>query len=122
MLKKVSDRKHHCLTPTVVLNHSPKVVRTRLVLILYFRIVAHKAACHTLSKVVVFLINKDIVQISLKLEVLFTQNFKVKDLFCGASSGSKPSLFFSNYFFRLGFKPIQDDFQHDFARVTDEAD
>ena len=22
----------------------------------------------------------------------------------------------------LGFKPIQDDFQHDFARMTDEAD
>ena len=27
----------------------------------------------------------------------------------------------SNYFFSLGFKPVQDDFQHDFARVTDEA-
>ena len=56
------------------------------------------------------------------LEVLFTQDFKVEDLFCGASSGSEPSLFFSNYFFRLGIKPIQDDFQHDFARMTDEAD
>ena len=22
----------------------------------------------------------------------------------------------------LGFKPVQDDFQHDFARMTDEAD
>ena len=43
-------------------------------------------------------------------------------LFCGASSGSEPSLFFSNYFFSLGFKSIQDDFQHDFARKTDEAD
>ena len=31
-------------------------------------------------------------------------------------------MFFSNYFFSLGFKPIQDDFQHDFARMTDEAD
>ena len=47
------------------------------------------------------------------LEVLFTQDSKVEDLFCGASSGSEPS---------LGFKPIQDDFQHDFARMTDEAD
>ena len=56
------------------------------------------------------------------LEVLFTQDSKVEDLFCGASSGSEPSLFFSNYFFSLGFKPIQDDFQHDFARMTDEAD
>ena len=54
--------------------------------------------------------------------VLFTQDSKVEDLFCGASSGSEPSLFFSNYFFSLGFKPIQNDFQHDFARMTDKAD
>ena len=56
------------------------------------------------------------------LEVLFIQDSKIEDLFCGASSGSEPSLFFSNYFFSLGFQPIQDDFQHDFARMTDEAD
>ena len=62
------------------------------------------------------------VQILLILEVLFAQDSKVEDLFCGASSGSESSLFFSNYFFSLGFKPIQDDFQHDFARMTDEAD
>ena len=62
------------------------------------------------------------VQILLMLVVLFTQDSKVEDLFCGASSGSEPSLFFSNYFFSLGFQPIQDDFQHDFARMTDEAD
>ena len=58
------------------------------------------------------------VQILLMLEVLFPQDSKVEDLFCCASSGSEPSLFFSNYFFSLGFKPIQDDF----ARMTDEAD
>ena len=69
-----------------------------------------------------FEINEDMVQILLMLEVLFTQDSKVEDLFCGASSGSEPSLFFSNYFFSLRFKPIQDDFQHDFARMTDEAD
>ena len=92
------------------------MVRTRFALILYFCMVAHKAACHTLS------INEDMVQILLMLEVLFTQDSKVEDLFCGASSSSEPSLFFSNYFFSLGFKPIQDDFQHDFARMTDEAD
>ena len=62
------------------------------------------------------------VQILLILEVLFAQDSKVEDLFCGASSGSESSLFFSNYFFSLGFKPIQVDFQHDFARMTDEAD
>ena len=95
------------------------MVRTRFALILHIRIVAHKAACHTLSKA--FLkINEDMVQVLLMLEVLFRQDSKVDDLFCGASSGSEPCLFFSNYF--LGFKPIQDDFQHDFARMTDEAD
>ena len=36
-------------------------------------------------------------------------------LFCGDPSGSEPSLFFSNYLFSEGFKPIQDDF----ARMTD---
>ena len=66
-------------------------------------------------------INEDMVKILLMLEVLFTQNSKVEDLFCGAPSSSEPSLFFSNYFFSLGFKSIQDDFQHDFARMTDEA-
>ena len=68
------------------------------------------------------MINEDIVQILLMLEVLFTQDSKVEDLFCGASSGSEPSLFFSNYFLSLVFKPIQDDFKHDFARMTYEAD
>ena len=60
-------------------------------------------------------INEDMVQVLLVLEVLFTQDSEVEDLFCGVSSGSEPSLFFSNYFFSLGFKPIQDNFQHDFA-------
>ena len=68
-----------------------------------------------------FEINEDMVQILLMLEVLFTQDSKVEDLFCGASSGSEPSLFFSNYFFSLRFQPIQDDFQHDFARMADSS-
>ena len=96
------------------------MVRTRFALILYFCMVAHRAACHTLSKAF-YEINKDMVQILLMLEVLFTQDSEVEDLFCGASYGSEPSLFFSNYFFSLGFKHIQDDFQHDFALMTDEA-
>ena len=81
---------------------------------------AHKAACHTLSKG--FEINEDMAQIRLMLEVLLTQDSKVEGLFCGASLGSEPSLFFSNYFLSLGFKPIQHEFQHDFARTTYEAD
>ena len=51
------------------------------------------------------------VQILLMLKVLFTQDSKVEDLFCGASFGSEPSLFFSNCFFSLGFEPIQDEFK-----------
>ena len=62
-----------------------------------------------------FEINEDMVQILLVLEVLFSQDSSVEDLFYGASSGSEPSLFFSNYFFSLGFKPIQDNFQHEFC-------
>ena len=68
-----------------------------------------------------FEINEDMVQILLMLEVLFTQDSKAEDLFCGASSGSEPKLFFSNYFFSLGFKPVQDDFRYDFAQMADEA-
>ena len=49
-----------------------------------------------------FEINEDMVQILLMLEVLFTQDFKVEDLFCGASSGSEPSLFFKQLFLQLG--------------------
>ena len=62
------------------------------------------------------------VQILLMLKVFFTQEFTVEDLFCGSPSGSDPSLFVSNYLLSLGFKPIKVDFQHDFARMTDEAD
>ena len=65
---------------------------------------------------------EDMVPILLIMEVLFTQDSEVEDLFCGASSGSEPGLFFSNYLFSFWFSPIQDDFQHELARVTDEAD
>ena len=55
-------------------------------------------------------INEDMVQSLLMLEILFTQDSEVEYLFCGASSSSEPGLFFSNYHFRLGFKPVHDDF------------
>ena len=61
------------------------------------------------------------VQILQMLKVLFTQNSKVKDLFYGASPSSDHSLFFSNNLFSLGFQPVQDDSQHDFTWMTDEA-
>ena len=93
MLKRVGDRSHPCLTSTAVLNHSPMlpfistallvVVRTRSALMLHFHMVAHKAACHTMSKAF-FEINEGMVQIPLMLKVVFTQDCEVKDLFCGA--------------------------------------
>ena len=92
------------------------MVHTRFALILYFLIVA------PYSVKGFFKISEDMVQILLMLELLFTQDSMAEDLLCGASSSSDPSLFFSNYLFSLGFKPIQDDFQHDFARMTDDAD
>ena len=66
-------------------------------------------------------IYKGMIQILLMLEVLFTQDSEVVDLFPGASFGSEPSLFFSHHFFGLGFKPVQNDCQHKFARVTDKV-
>ena len=59
--------------------------------------------------------------ILLMLKVLFTQDFEVKDLFCGASSGSEHSMFFSKHFFSLGFEHDQDDFEHNFTWMTYEA-
>ena len=51
----------------------------------------------------------------------FTQDSVVEDLFCGASPGSEPCLFFSNNIFSLEFEPVQDDFQHDFTWTADDA-
>ena len=56
---------------------------------------------------------EDIIQILLMLKVLFTQDFEVEDLFCGASAGIYPSLFFGDSL-QLGLWAIQDDFQDDF--------
>ena len=56
------------------------------------------------------------------LEILFTQDSKDEDLCCGASSRSEPNRFISNYLSGMGFEPVQDEFLHSFARMTDEAD
>ena len=69
-----------------------------------------------------FEINDHIIQNLLMFKILFTQDSEIGNLFCGAPSSSEPSVFFSDYFFRLGLKPVQDDFQRDFARMTNEAD
>ena len=39
-------------------------------------------------------IYEEMVQILLILQLLFTQDSEVEDVFCGASPGSEPSLFF----------------------------
>ena len=44
----------------------------RLVLMLYFFMVAHKAACQTLSKA--FLVYEDMVEVLLVLEIFLTEN------------------------------------------------
>ena len=64
MLKRVGERRHPrpysncCFEPyscvavhlTIALSQSCSMVRTRFALLLYFRMVAHKATCYTLSK------------------------------------------------------------------------
>ena len=66
MLKRVGESRHPCQIPTVVQNQSPMLLLKRIalvallprffmtwirfVLMLYFFMVAHKAACQTLSK------------------------------------------------------------------------
>ena len=87
-LNRVGEKRYPCITLAVILNHSPmlpfstalvalskscSVVRTRFALILYFRMVACKAACHTL-----FEISEDKIQILLMLEVLSHRILRLK--------------------------------------------
>ena len=88
IIEEMGDRRHHWLTLTVVLNHSTmlpffwtalvtllkscSVVRTGLTLILFFRMVAHKATYLSFSNAF-FVVSEDMAQILLMLEVLFTQ-------------------------------------------------
>ena len=58
----------------------------------------------------------------LMLEVLFTQDSETEHLFCGASSGSEPSLFSAIISSALCLSLFKMTFQHDFGRVTDKAD
>ena len=51
------------------------------------------------------------------LEILFTQDSEVEDLFCDAPSGFELSLLVN--LFGLDLEPIQDNFQHDFALIID---
>ena len=88
---------------------------------LYLFIKAHNASCHTLSNTILKT-NQEAVDASLVLVVFLTQNSDVEDLFCGASSTTKNSLLFGYELLCLWFESIKDDFQHHFARMTNEAD
>ena len=67
-----------------------------------------------------FEINEDMVQILLIWRYFLHRILRLKICSVVLLPALNPA--FSNYFFSLGFKPIQDDSQHDFARMTDEAD
>ena len=64
----------------------------------------------------------DVVDVLLVLEVLLAQYPKVEDLLCCAASWSEACLFLSDDLFRLRLQSVQQDCQHNFAWVADEAD
>ena len=65
---------------------------------------------------------KDMVEVLLVLEIFLTEVSLVEDLLRGASSCSEAYLFLSNDLLRLWLQSDQNDLQHDFAWVADEAD
>ena len=81
-------------------------------MLMYFFITDHK--CQTLSKAFF----KSMVEVLLMLEIFLTEHSEVEDLLCGAPSGSKACLFFSDDLLRLLLQSLQYDLQHDFAWVT----
>ena len=69
-----------------------------------------------------FEVNEDVIEVLLVLGVLLAQYPKVEDLLCCAASWSETSLFLGNDHFRFRLQSVLQDFQHNFARVADEAD
>ena len=60
---------------------------------LYFFMVAHKAACHNPVEGLVE-VYEDMVETLLVLEIFLTENVYVEDLLCGTPSCSEACLFF----------------------------
>ena len=67
-------------------------------------------------------VNKDMVEIFLVLQVLFAEDSKIENLLCSTVSCSKAGLFFSDDVLWLWLESVNDDLQHDFTWVADEAD
>ena len=65
---------------------------------------------------------ENMVEVLLVLEIFLTKDSYVEDLLCGAPACSEACLFFSDDLLRSWLQSVQYDLQHDFARVTDEAD
>ena len=63
---------------------------------------------------------EDMIEVLLVLEIFFTKDSKVEDLFCGASACSEACLFSNDLC--LWPQSVQYDLQHDFGWVADEAD
>ena len=89
---------------------------------LYFFIVADKAACQTLSKAFLTSMKSMKIEVLLVLEVFITWDLQVEDLLCGAPSCSEACLFFSNNLFHLRLQSVQFDLQNYCAWVADKAD
>ena len=66
-------------------------------------------------------VNEDVVDMLLVLELLLAQYPKVDNLLCCAASCSEACLFLSDDLFRLWLQSVQQDFQHNFARMADET-
>ena len=62
------------------------------------------ATCHT--RQVLFETHEDAVQILLTLKKLFTQDFEVQDVLCGAPSESEPSLLSATIFSAGGYSRV----------------
>ena len=90
----------------------------KLALMLYFFMVAHKAACQTLSKTLKSIKTEEVLPV---LEIFLSKDSQVEDLLCGSHPWSEACLFFSSDLLRLRLQSVQYDLQHDFTWVADEA-
>ena len=75
---------------------------------LYVFLVAHKAACQTLSKAFLKFMNTW-VKVLLVLEIFLTEDFKVEDLLCVATPCPEACMLFSNDLLRYRLQSVKYD-------------